>query len=249
MLTYWYDNNTKEFKEAQEAFIDPIDGGYLLPADSTFVTPPIVPDGSVAVFDESNERWDIKTDHRKGWQVKLDDITFSVVNYIGDAHEGYQFITDEEYNKYENDNDSFEVIDGVFIDVTDTPEYALKKLKEAKEIKYNEANDEAVEFLESGIADFELSENIHIEATKENMNTLATAAIAIEKGLVEYQTWTSKEDNVINLDQEQCLTISMGIGVIQSDVWNRQFILYKNEIESATTVEEVEAININYEVP
>lgn len=249
MLTYWYDKDTKEFKEAQEAFIDPLDGGYLLPADSTFITPPEVPEGKVVVFNEEHEKWEIKTDHRKGWQVKLDDITFSVVDYIGDAHEGYQFITDEEYAKYMNDHDSFEVIDGVFTDVTDTPEYTLKKLKEAKEAKYNEANNRATEFLELGRADFELSENIHIEATKENMNTLATAAIAIEKGLIEYQTWTSKEDNVVNLDQEQCLIISMGIGAIQSDVWNRQFISYKNRIESATTVEEVEAIEVNYEAP
>ena len=121
-----------------------------------------------------------------------------------------------------------------------------EKLQEAKEAKYQEANTKAREYLESGEADFELSENIHIEATKENMNSLATASIAIEKGLIEYQAWTSKEDNLINLNQEQCLTISMGIGAIQSDVWNRQFINYKEQIEGASTVEEAEGIEIDY---
>ena len=93
---------------------------------------------------------------------------------------------------------------------------------------------------------YELEENVHIEATKENMNTLATAAIAIEKGLMEVQSWTSKEDTLVELNEEQCLAVSMGIGMIQGEIWNNQFLAYKELIDEAETVEAVKAIAIVY---
>ena len=120
-----------------------------------------------------------------------------------------------------------------------------EKLREAKEAKYQEANTKANLFLNTQ-ALYELNPTFHVEATKENMNTLSSAAIAIEKGYIEFQVWTSKEDNVLNLTAEQCMQIAFGIGAIQGDVWCRQFISYKNAIEHASTIEEVEMIIINY---
>ena len=125
------------------------------------------------------------------------------------------------------------------------PEYPEIELQEAKEAKYNEANDKANLFLNTE-ALYELTEDFHVEATKENMNTLTSAASAIEKGFIEFQTWTSKEDNVLNLTEEQCMQIAFGIGAIQGDVWCRQYIAYKNAIEQAQTVEEVNNIVIDY---
>ena len=130
--------------------------------------------------------------------------------------------------------------------VVKNPNYNKEQLEKAKSEKYKEANDKANEFLDK-VALFELSEDYHVEATKENMNTFATAAIGIERELIPYQEWTSKEDNVRQLNLEQCLTISMGIGAIQSSVWNVQFIAYKTAIENAETIAEVERININYD--
>jgi len=152
---------------------------------------------------------------------------------------------------YEISQDIFENIekyiwDGEKHDIILNPNYDIEQLKKAKEEKYFEANEKAKNYLEGGIATFELLPTFHIEATKENMNTMTSAAIAIEKGLIEYRPWTSKEDNVLDLTQEQCLTISMGIGAIQGDVWNRQYINYKNQIEQAKTIEEIEKIVIDY---
>lgn len=123
-----------------------------------------------------------------------------------------------------------------------TPE---ERLAQAKERKYQEALEKANDYLDNE-AMFELEENVHIEATKENMNTMATAAIAIEKGLMSVQPWTSKEDTLIELNEEECLSVSMGIGEIQSRIWNNQFLSYKTQIDSAKTIEEVEAILISY---
>ena len=128
---------------------------------------------------------------------------------------------------------------------TPIPPTPAEQLKQAKERKYNEALDGANTFLDFE-ATYELYNDFHIEATKENMNTFSSVAIAIEKGLLPYQEWTSKEDNVRQLNMEECLSISLGIGQIQSSVWNVQFIAYKNAIEQAETVEEVNAIVIDY---
>lgn len=123
-----------------------------------------------------------------------------------------------------------------------TPE---EKLQIAKQDKYQEANDKANNFLDYE-ALFELYPDFHIEATKEHISIFAIAADGIEKGIIPYQEWTSKEDNKRQLNAEECLTVSFGIGAIQGDVWNNQYCAYKTAIDEAQTVADVERIVINY---
>lgn len=132
MLAYKYDSETKEYLGTQEAQANPLEGGYLLPADCTFVQVPEYSEGQIPVYQDNNS-WKVETDNREKWQVKLDNITFSKVDYIGEALEGYQVITDEEYENYINDPDRYKVIDGVFTDIIDTPEYEEIKTEEREE--------------------------------------------------------------------------------------------------------------------
>lgn len=245
MLAYRYNEDTKEFEYSMEAQENPIDGGYLLPGHSTFKKVPEYGEGYIPVYNLEKDKWIVEEDHRKHYQVKLDDITFSEVDYIGSAKEGYQFVTDEEYDNWQRDKDRYKVIDGVFTDVSNTPEYKALKLEEAKNDKYNEAVSGAYRYLDSE-ATFSFAPDYNIEATKENMNTFSSAIIAIEKGLMPYQEWTSKEDNIRQLSAEDCLVIAIGIKNIQSEVWNQKFIAYKNRINNARTIDEVEDIVIDY---
>ena len=245
MLAYRYKENTKEFEYITEAQKDPIDGGYLLPGHSTFTEIPTYEEGYIPVYIPEGDKWEVKEDHRKHYQVKLDDMTFSEVDFIGSAEEGYQFITDEEYNNYNEDNDRYKVIDGVFTDVSNTPEYKALKLEEAKNDKYQEALNEAYRYLASE-ATYSFAPDYNIEATKENMSAFSLAAIAIEKGLEEYHEWTSKEDNVRQFNMEECMQVAMGIKAIQSEVWNVKFIDYKNSIKRAKSIRAVENIIIDY---
>lgn len=245
MLAYKFDEITKEYKGTQNAQTNPLEGGYLLPANSTFLEAPKVAEGQIPVF--SGEEWVVKTDKRGSWQVKLSDITFSEVDYIGDAEEGYQFITDEEYNKYQADNDSFKVIDGVFVDVTDTQEYKALKLQEAKTNKLNEALIGAKDYIENE-ASYQFDDNNSIEATDGNIGKLTAYALGFQTGQYEKVYWTSKEDNIIELNQEDLIRVLLGLGNIQSNVWNVQYIDYKNAITNASTIEAVNNIVIIYEV-
>ena len=129
MLAYKYDRVTREYLGSQYAQPDPIEGEYLLPIDCTFDKPPLTPEGYISCYVQNN--WIMQLDKRDTWQIRLDDITFSKVDYIGNCKQGYQFITDEEFEKYQNDRDSFKVVDGKWVDITDTQEY--RDIKEAKE--------------------------------------------------------------------------------------------------------------------
>lgn len=123
-----------------------------------------------------------------------------------------------------------------------------------KQAKYNEANNGAKFFLESGNALFEFEEGKHIEATDGNIAKLTAYALAFVTGQLQPTdkvVWNTKEDETVELSQEQIVTIINGLGTVQALVWSVQFPAFVQAIETAETVEEVEAIEIIYtsEIP
>lgn len=149
--------------------------------------------------------------------------------------------------KEELDKDPKKVIvqDGELVLNPDYPEIALQ---EAKEAKYNEALVGAKDFIEND-AVYQFDENNSIEATDGNIGKMTAYALGFQTGTIDKVYWTSKEDNVLELNAEDVLRILTGLGTIQSIVWNIKFVSYKNAIEEATTIEEVEAIVIDYTQP
>ena len=127
---YIYDSQTKEFLRDILVQENPKHiGEYLMPPCSTLLQPPLE-EGKIACF--IDEEWILKIDYRGHYQVKLEDVTFSIVDYIGEAQEGYQFISDEVYEDYQSDNDKYKVVDGVFIDISNTQEYIDIKTAERR---------------------------------------------------------------------------------------------------------------------
>lgn len=133
MLAYKFDKETKEFKGTQTAQIDPKTSQYLLPANSTFTAPPTAQEGKTRCF--IDDEWVQLTDHRKQPQVNLTTLEITDVDYLGEAHQGYQFISEEVKQRYLEDTDRYKVIDGVFTDISDTEEYReIKRQKEAERV-------------------------------------------------------------------------------------------------------------------
>ena len=128
-----------------------------------------------------------------------------------------------------------------------SPESApIKRLvQEAKENKLNEALNGAKSFIEN-VACFQYDGNNSIEATDGNIGKLTAYALGFQTGTFDSVEWTSKEDNVITLNQEGLMAVLLGLGQIQSNVWNVQYVSYKNQIEQAQTVEAVNEIEVNY---
>ena len=124
-----------------------------------------------------------------------------------------------------------------------------EKLTIAKTNKYNEINNGARIYLESGNALFEIEEGKHIEATDGNIAKLSAYALSFMTGVQSEVYWNTKEDETIVLNQEQLTQALMGLGEVQATVWNVKFPYYLKQLENATTVEEVKAINVDYSLP
>ena len=125
-------------------------------------------------------------------------------------------------------------------------------LEQAKQSKYQEANLKANEFLQSGEALYEFEPDKHIEATDGNIAKMTAYALAYVTGQLQPEdtvVWNTKEDETVNLNQAQVGSILQGLGQVQAVVWSVQYPVYVSMIESATTVEEVEAIVIDYTLP
>lgn len=143
---------------------------------------------------------------------------------------------------------------GYTIEETDKALIALGKTDEeqlniAKANKYNEINNGARTYLESGEALFEIEEDKHIEATDGNIAKLSAYALSFMTGVQEVVYWNTKEDETIALNQEQLTQALMGLGKVQATVWNVKFPYYLKQLENATTVEEIKAIIVDYSLP
>lgn len=130
----------------------------------------------------------------------------------------------------------------------DTEEYITEKLNIAKTNKYTEINNGARIYLESGNALYELEEGKHIEATDGNIAKLSAYALSFLSGASSQSEvyWNTKEDETIALNQEQLTAALMGLGEVQATVWNVKFPYYLKLLEEAQTIEEVNAINVDY---
>ena len=137
----------------------------------------------------------------------------------------------------------------VNFEFADTPEYIEEQLNIAKTDKYNEINNGARTYLESGEALYEIEEGKHIEATDGNIAKLSAYALSFMTDVQSEVYWNTKEDETIALNQEQLTQALMGLGEVQATVWNVKFPYYLKQLENATTVEEVKAINVDYSLP
>ena len=124
-----------------------------------------------------------------------------------------------------------------------------EKLTIAKTNKYNEINNGARIYLESGNALFEVAEGKHIEATDGNIAKLSAYALSFMTGVQSEVYWNTKEDETIALNQKQLTQALIGLGEVQATVWNVKFPYYLKQLENATTVEEINAINVDYSLP
>lgn len=131
------------------------------------------------------------------------------------------------------------------------PDFEEEELLKAKQEKYNEANNKARDYLESGDALYPFVQNnvlYHIEATDGNIAKIglkATSLLIVQ----DFETtfpWNTQEDITINLNALEGKNIAEGLGAIQDEVWTVKFPLYVSKIEEAQTIEEVKAINIDY---
>ena len=129
------------------------------------------------------------------------------------------------------------------------PDYPTIALETAKAAKYEEANTKAFAYLESGNAVYTFEEGKSIEATDGNIAKLGLALVnfILQQDYTSTIEWNTKENENVELNAEALQGIVAGLQAIQAGVWTVKFPAYNTAITEATTVEEVEAIEIDYE--
>lgn len=142
--------------------------------------------------------------------------------------------------------DKWDIIDGVFTDITDTPEYIAKHLAEAKEAKYKEALQKANEYQQNGSVEYK---NCVFEMSDSNRKNLSDTEEALKLMGETETTWLDKDDNyiVLTIEDIQYIRLNLILATIQQ-LWIVKYPHYKQLIEQAETIEEVEAIVIDYGV-
>ena len=162
--------------------------------------------------------------------------------YLGYQNGKIKFYTEQPLNQTIYNLDKVEETTDEYIKVGD--EYVLKTsteaLEQAKETKVQENDRARDEALLSGVT---YKDVLFDSDTDQKVNLLATVSM-----LQEGQTivWYGMNNQPLECDKEDLINIGGLITQLHSFCWNKNAEI-KAEINSATTVEEVEAIEINYE--
>lgn len=129
-----------------------------------------------------------------------------------------------------------------------------EKLKQAKEIKLKEILEKAYEYEnKTGLVSFDgrISETetqvLHTELF--NQGKFFQMVIGFSQGvLTGDQLYNTKEDINVSINAEEAQAIYFAIKNATEKLWTVDYLYYKSLIEQAETVEDVEAVEVDYSV-
>lgn len=144
-------------------------------------------------------------------------------------------------------------INGDVID--NTEEYSKEQILKAKETKTQEATDKAYAYEQTDAlitvkatnAMTRVSDLYHIEGHFTNMIKISAYAQSMDDE--EILPWNTKENINVFLNKTGCLQLSALMQQMNVKLWTVDFPTYIAQIEACKTVEEVNAINIEYLSP
>lgn len=139
--------------------------------------------------------------------------------------------------------------------VDNTEEYNAEQLQKAKEAKTQEATDKAYAYEQTDAlitvkatnAMTRASDLYHIEGHFTNM--IKISAYAQSMGDEDILPWNTKENVNVFLNKTGCSKLSALMQQMNVNLWTIDFPTYLAQIEACTTVDEVNAIEIEYKNP
>jgi hypothetical protein len=243
---YSYNQNTFEYIGKNTAYLDPeetrISGYdvYTLPAFASFEEPPKISDNQVIIYDKENFTWKIEPDYRGMYQVNEDMEPEEVKNY-GELPEGYIPITEAQALKIEEDP-LYYVIDNNKLVIN--PEYNEIRLEQSRQAKYAENDQKASECRYNQEFTIMVQNKECVFDTSDQTQRDLLTAFAVCSDGTTYDGWITNNGVELDLTLEDVALISQTFKEKSSvyGKWNE----YRQEIDEATTYQEVERIVINY---
>ena len=137
----------------------------------------------------------------------------------------------------------------------DTAEYLSEELAKAKELKTQEATDKAYSFEEKDALITVSATNLktrasgtyHIEGNLTNNIKMSAYASTLDDTSVV--PWNTKENVNILLNKTACDTLTSIMSQLNAKLWTVDFPTYLAQIDACETVDEVNAITIEYTSP
>ena len=134
-------------------------------------------------------------------------------------------------------------------------EVAQELIQEAKNAKTQEATDEAYSFEEKDALITVNATNLktrasgvyHIEGNLTNNIKMSAYASALDDTTIV--PWNTKENVNILLNKAACQTLTSLMSQLNAKLWTVDFPAYLAQIDACETVDEVGAINIEYQSP
>lgn len=122
----------------------------------------------------------------------------------------------------------------------------LDTLNELKNKKQEENILKAKEAVETGYVEYK---DAQFETNAQTVGDLtATMLLMQTTGMLTYD-WLSRDDKIVTLTLEDFSLLGGLIAEYKNYIWSVKYLGFKEQIENAETLEEVEAIVIDYNVP
>ena len=116
-------------------------------------------------------------------------------------------------------------------------------LLQAKEKKQIENTARANQAIQNGFVVFKEAQ---FETNAQTVGDLTATMLLMQASGLETYTWLSKDDKEVDLTVEDFGILGGLIADFKGNIWQNKYLQYKISIEQAETVEEVNAIIINY---
>ena len=80
------------------------------------------------------------------------------------------------------------------------------------------------------------------------MGDLTASMLLVQQAGLESYSWLTKDDKVVELTLEDFGTLGGLIAQYKAGIWNEKYLNFKTQIENAETIEEVNNIELNYDI-
>lgn len=242
MQVYFYDKDTKEYTGQAECDKDPLETrkqGVFVPLVPDFATleqPPQVQVNKARIFE--NNQWVYISDYRENYKKADEYLNITDIDKLGELEEGFYLVDNATAEDIKENTSHYKISDGAVVKKTNE-EIEEEELEQVKLFKIK-CNDSARDNVINGGVTYR---SILFDSdTDQKVNLLAIVSTMNDEDTI---TWFGMNNDSLECSKVDLISIGSLITNLHEFCWTKNAQI-KAAIAAAQTVEEVEAIEINY---
>lgn len=239
---YDYDKDTKEYLGFREADADPeetkIQGRFipLVPANAVLTAPPDYGENEIPVYEAG--KWVIKADYRRNFYKSDYYLNISPIDTIGEQ-EGFILVDKETGEDIKAHPNNYKIVNDEIVKKSED-EIEREALERAKREKIFENDNKREAAINSGVT----YKGILFDSdTEQKANIIGSVLTMSETDTI---IWYGMNNDAMECTREDLENIGALIAQLHSFCWTKNAEI-KHLISLAETIEEVNAIKIDYD--